>query len=105
MSETTFWSDTVPKAISIYAIVIFAVLWIGFAVVIFVDRGLMDLIWNWVRSLPAVPEIIIWILFLPILVLLWIWESSWPTLMRLLGFVGLFAWTLLAVSGLARAMR
>jgi len=105
MNESSFWSDTIPRAISIYAIVIFVVLWVGFAVALFVNREWLDLLWNWVSALPAVMEVIVWVLFLPIMVLLWIWESSWPALMRLLGFAGLVAWTLLAVSGLARAMR
>jgi len=63
------------------------------------------LLWNWVRALPSVAEIIVWVLFLPIMVGLWIWESSWPALVRLVGFAGIVAWTLLAVSGLLRAVR
>jgi len=105
MSESSFWSDMIPRGISIYAIVIFVVLWVGFAIALFVNRAWLDLLWNWVSTLPAVMEVIVWALFLPIMVLLWIWESSWSALMRLLGFTGLVAWTLLAVSGLARAMR
>jgi len=44
-------------------------------------------------------------LFLPIMVGLWIWESSWPALGNLLGFAGIVGWTLLAVSGFLRAVR
>jgi hypothetical protein len=58
-----------------------------------------------VGTLPAVAEIIIWVLLLPIMVGLWIWESSWPALVRLSAFAGLVVWTLLAVSGFARAFR
>lgn len=105
MNETSFWSDTVPRAISIYAIVIFVVLWVGFAIALVVNREWLDLLWNWVRALPSVAEIIVWVLFLPIMVGLWIWESSWPALVRLVGFAGIVAWTLLAVSGLLRAFR
>ncbi len=105
MRDSSFWSETVPQAISIYAIVIFVVLWVGFAIALVVNREWLDLLWNWVHALPSVTEIIIWVLFLPIMVLLWIWESSWPNLIRLLGYAGIIVWTLLAVSGLARAMR
>jgi len=105
MNETSFWSDTVPRAISIYAIVIFVVLWVGFAVALLVNRGWLDLLWNWVCALPSVAEVIVWVLFLPIMVGLWIWEASWPALVRMVGFAGIVAWTLLAVSGLLRAFR
>ena len=105
MRDSSFWSETVPQAISIYAIVIFVVLWVGFAIALVVNREWLDLLWNWVRALPSVAEIIVWVLFLPIMVGLWIWESSWPALVRLVGFAGIVAWTLLAVSGLLRAVR
>ena len=68
MSDSTFWSVTFPRVLSTYAIVIFALLWVGFAVALVVDREWLDLLWNWVRALPAVVEIIVWVLFLPITV-------------------------------------
>jgi hypothetical protein len=55
--------------------------------------------------LPPVAEIIVWVVFLPIVVGLWIWESSWPALARLLAFAGIVGWTLLAVSSFVRAVR
>jgi hypothetical protein len=90
---------------SIYAIAIFVVLWIGFAVALFANRAWLDLLWDWMRALPMVMEVIVWIMFLPITVLLWIWESSWPSPLRVLGYAGLVAWTFLAVSGLKRAFQ
>jgi hypothetical protein len=91
--------------LSTYAIVIFAILWGGFAVSLVVNREWLDLVWNWVRALPLVPEIIVWVLFLPITVGLWIWESSWPVLGQVLGFAGIVVWTILAVSSFVRAVR
>lgn len=105
MRDSSFWSNIVPRAISIYAIVIFVVLWVGFAIALVVNREWLGSLWNWVRALPSVAEIIIWVLFLPIMVGLWIWQSSWPALVRLVGFAGIVAWTLLAVSGFLRAVR
>ena len=69
------------------------------------NREWLDLLWNWVQALPSVAEIIGWVLFLPIMVGLWIWESSWPDLVRLLAFAGIAVWTLLAVSSFLRAVR
>ena len=105
MRDSSFWSRIVTQALNIYAIVIFAVLWVGFAIALVVNREWLDLLWNGVRALPLVPQIIVWVLFLPGTVGLWIWQSSWPTLVRLLGFAGIVAWTLLAVFNFLRAKR
>ena len=105
MRDSSFWSGTVPRVLSTYAIVIFAMLWVGFAIALVVNREWLDLLWNWVRALPSVAEIIIWVLFLPIMVGLWIWESSWSALVRLLAFAGIVVWTVLAASSFVRAVR
>lgn len=103
--SSTFWDGIVSRVLSSYAVVIFAILWIGFAGALIVNREWLDLLWNWVQALPLLVEIIIWILFLPIMVGLWVWESSWPFLIRLLAFAGIVGWTLLAVSSFIRYWR
>ena len=105
MKESTFWNVTVPRVLSTYAIVIFLVLWVGFAIALIVNREWLDSLWNWVRGLPFGVEIIVWVLFLPIMAGLGVWESSWPTLVSLLAFTGIVVWTLLAVSSFVRAVR
>jgi hypothetical protein len=105
MRDSSFRSVAVPRLLSTYAIVIFAMLWVGFGIALAVNRQWLDLLWNWVRTLPSVAEIIVWVLFLPIMVGLWIWESSWPALVRLLAFAGIVVWTLLAVLSFLRAVR
>ena len=105
MRDSSFWSVTVPRVLSTYAIVIFAVLWVGFAFALVVNYEWLDSLWNWVQALPSVAEIIVWVLFLPIMVGLWIWDSSWADLVRLLAFAGIVVWTLLAVSSLLRVLR
>ena len=105
MKDSSFWSVTVPRVLSAYAIVIFVVLWVGFVITLVVNPEWLDLLWNWVRALPSAAEIIVWVLFLPIMVGLWIWESSLTSLVRLLAFAGIVVWTLMAVSSFLRAMR
>jgi hypothetical protein len=105
MTDSKFWEVTVPRVMSTYAVVIFAVLWIGFAVAFLVDPGWLDTLWNWVRALPLLVEIIVWVLFLPIMVGLWIWESSWPAFARWLGFAGIMGWTVLALYSFLRNFR
>jgi hypothetical protein len=105
MKDASFWSRTVSRALSTYALVIFAVLWVGFGVALVVNREWLDLLWNWVRALPLVPRILVWMLFLPGTVGLSIWRSSWSALVRLLALAGIVGWTLLAVSSFIRAWR
>jgi hypothetical protein len=105
MRDSLFWNVTVPRVMSLYANLIFVVLWIGFVIALSVNRGWLDLLWNWVQALPSALKIIAWVIFLPVMVGLWIWTSSWSTLGHLLGFSGLVAWTLLAVSSLIKAFR
>ena len=106
MRDSSFWTEVfLPRVLSTYAVAIMTILWIGFAVALAVNREWLELLWNWVRGLPAVAEVIVWVVFLPIMVGLWIWESSWPALVRLLGAAGIVGWTLLAVSSFVRAVR
>ena len=105
MRDSSFWSRILTLALSTYAIVIFAVMWVGFAIALVVSPEWLDLVWNWVRALPSVPQIFVWVVFLPITVGLWIWQSSWPALVRMLAFGGMVGWTLLAVSSFVRAVR
>ncbi len=102
MRNSSFWNVTLPRIMTIYSLVIFAILWIGFAIVLLTNPALLDQLWNWVRALPLMMEIIVWVLFLPIMVGLWIWESSWPMIIRWLATAGLVGWTFLPVSNLIK---
>jgi hypothetical protein len=105
MRDSAFWDITVPRVMTIFANVIFVMLWVGFTIAIAVNREWLDVLWDWVQELPLVPKIIFWVVFLPIMVGLWIWESSWPTLGRVVGFAGIVGWTLLAVYSLYKFFR
>ena len=89
---------------STYAIVIFAILWIGFIVALIVNPEWLDMLWDWVRTLPTVAEVIVWLFFLPVMVGLWIWESSWALIIRWLAFAGMIGWTYLAISSFWRVV-
>ena len=105
MKGSKFWDVTVPRVLSTYAVVIFAILWVGFAIALVVNREWLDTLWNWVQALPTVAEVIVWVLFLPIMVGLWAWGSPWSEIVRLLVFAGIVLWTLAAVSSFLRAVR
>ena len=105
MSGSTFWDVTVPRVLSIYALVVFVMLWVGFAIALAANREWLDLLWNWVQALPWVVRVIVWVVFLPIMVGLWAWESSWPTLVNLLVSGGIVGWTLLAIYSVIKYFR
>jgi hypothetical protein len=105
MKGSQFWDVTFPRLLSTYAVVIFVMLWVGFAIALVMNREWLDLLWNWVQALPVVLKIIVWVMFLPVMVGLWVWESSWPDFVRLLALAGLIGWTLLAVNSFLRAWR
>ena len=66
MRDPSFWSDVVTRVLSTYAVVIFVMWWSGFIVAMVVNLEWLDLVWYWVRGLPLVAQIIVWVLFLPL---------------------------------------
>jgi hypothetical protein len=75
--------------------VLFAVIWVGFGVALIWSQGSLDAAWQSIRSLPLIVQGIAWLLFLPVMLGLWIWETTWPLVLRLLLVVGIAGWNLL----------
>ena len=48
--------------------------------------------WQRIRSLHLLVQLILWLLFLPVMLGLWIWQTSWPVWLRLLLVAGLAWW-------------
>ena len=105
MNDSTFWSITFTRLLNIYAILTFGILWIGFAIALIVNPEWLDLLWNWVQTLPPAVKILAWVFITPMMAFLWIWQSSWTTILRLLGFAGIIGWTVLAVSNFLKTFR
>lgn len=82
---------------------VFALVWIAVAIGIVWSAGTVDEAWRAIRALPLVLQVIAWVLFLPVMIGLWIWESSWPFVVRLLLMIGIAGWNLLIF--LPKAMR
>ena len=82
---------------------IFAILWVGFGVALIWSQGSLDATWQTIRSLPLIVQAVVWLLFLPVAAGLWIWETTWPLLLRLLLVAGIAGWNLLVL--LPRALQ
>jgi hypothetical protein len=75
--------------------VIFTLIWIAIAAGLVLSQGSVDQAWQAIRGLPLIVQAIVWLLFLPVMIGLWIWESTWPLIVRLTLIVGIAGWNLL----------
>lgn len=69
--------------------VVFALIWVAFAAAMVWGDGSLDAAWGSVRDLPWSTQGAVWLLFLPVMLGLWIWQASWPLTVRLLLVVGI----------------
>ena len=74
---------------------VFAVIWAAFAIALIWSQGSLDQAWQTIRSWPLIGQIVAWILFLPVVFGLWVWETSWPLVVRLILVIGVAGWNLL----------
>jgi hypothetical protein len=74
---------------------IFAVIWVAFGAALILSQGSIDAAWQWVRSLPLVLQGLVWLLFLPVMLAVWIWETTWPVIVRLILVIGIGGWNLM----------
>jgi hypothetical protein len=74
---------------------IFALIWVAFGAGLVLSQGSLDQAWQTIRGLPLIVQAAAWLLFLPVMVGLWIWETTWPLIVRLVLVVGIASWNLL----------
>jgi hypothetical protein len=74
---------------------VFVALWIAFGAAIVWSQGGLDQVWQTVNELPLVVRLGAWVLFLPVMAGLWIWETTWPLIVRLVLILGVAGWNLL----------
>jgi hypothetical protein len=80
---------------NVLVFVLFAVLWLSFAAALVLSPGTLDEIWRQTRRLPLIVQAVVWLLFLPLMIGLWIWEREWSLVVRLvlvlgIGFANIF---------------
>jgi hypothetical protein len=74
---------------------VFALIWVAFAAGLIWSQGSLDQAWATIRGLPLIVQALVWLLFLPVVIGLWIWESTWPLVVRLVLVVSVAGWNLL----------
>lgn len=72
----------------------FTVLWIAFVAALALSPGTLDDLWRSVRELPLAVQGAVWLLFLPLMIGLWVWERAWALPLRLVLILGLAAWNI-----------
>lgn len=79
------------RIINILAFAVLTLLWLAFGAALLFNRELLDTVWQSFRSWPILLQLVTGLLVLPVTAGLWIWETSWPLILRLILVVGL-AW-------------
>jgi hypothetical protein len=75
--------------------VVFAAMWLAFGIGLVWGQGSLDTAWQTIRAMPLVAQLVLWVLFLPVMAGLWVWETTWPLVLRLVVVVGLAGWNLI----------
>ena len=88
-----------------YAVLVFAVLWVGFTLGLGAGGQAFVDAWAWLNGLEPVARIAMWVLFLPITIGLWAWNADLTAPVVAVVVAGLVAWTLVVVGGLVGAVR
>jgi hypothetical protein len=57
------------------------------------DPARLTAVWTWTRSLPLLVQGVIWLLFLPWMLCLWMWTLPWAMPIRLVLVIAALVWT------------
>ena len=61
---------------------LFTLLWLVFLAALVIDPERLDAVWLWFRELPVIGQVVGWLLFLPLVVGLVIWQAPWALWIR-----------------------
>lgn len=75
--------------ISYSAFGILTLLWLAFGAALLFNQAALNSIWQAFRGMPVVLQVVVGFLVLPVVLGLWIWETSWPLWIRLILVIGL----------------
>ena len=75
--------------LNLIAVAAIGLLWVGFGLAAWLEPQLLAETWDWVDALPIGSEIVAWVVGLPWMVALAVWQGPWPDLVRIGVMVGL----------------
>lgn len=76
---------------SVLAFLILTALWLGFGTALFLNPHVLGKVWLRFHSWNIFLQLLVALLVLPVVLGLWIWQTRWPTWLRLV-FVVALAW-------------
>jgi hypothetical protein len=62
---------------------LFTLLWLVFFAFLIFQPDRLDALWTWFRDLPVVGQVVGWVLLLPLMLGLLIWQAPWALWIRL----------------------
>ena len=65
----------------------------AFAYYLVSDPARLNDAWVWIRQLPIIVQVVMWLLLLPWMIALWIWAQPWALAIRLVLVVGTLLFT------------
>jgi hypothetical protein len=95
---------TLELVLSIYAAVVFVLLWVYVATALLTDGQLLTDTWDWLGGLDTLVAVVVWILMLPVAIFVWAWQAGLEPWGMALVVIGLVIWTGIAWSGLLRVL-
>jgi hypothetical protein len=82
-------------AFNILVFALFTVLWLAFGAAATTSANTLDDFWASIRSRNVLLQLGIWLLLLPIMIGLWIWERPWSSPIRIVLVAALALWNIL----------
>ena len=76
-------------------LVVFAGLWLALGVAIIRAPARVDTAWRRLRSLPLLVQLLAWVLLLPVVAAIAVWQLGWPKVARATLVAGIATWNLL----------
>jgi hypothetical protein len=75
----------------------FATVWLAFLAAMVGAPGTLDEVSRAIGAWPFVMQLLAWVLLLPVMAGLWVWDTDWPLVVRAGLLVALAAWNLLVM--------
>ena len=89
-------TSVIPRLLSSGALlVLFGAMWLAFGAAAATNPAALDDTWRAIGSLPLPVQAIGWLLLLPVMAGMWVWEADWALLARAVVIAALAGWNLL----------